>query len=406
MRRLRGGAAGLSATPAPAPAPGLQRDRVTLAVYLMAGCWGWWLYAFGPAMVLLRDEQGTSRTAASLHGTMTAVGALVAGIVAPALVRRFGRRRVLAVGCAAMAASFGLLVTGTSLPFTLAGALLAGTTGSVAFTMVTPVLSVLHAESAPAAISEANALAATAGLLSPLAVGGAVAAGWGWRVVFVVAAAWLLLTAAAVVRVGPSLAWSTRPARATGPRQPFGRAFWMLWSVLVACIAAEFATTFWAADLLMTRNGMAPGRASAALSAFVAGMAAGRWIASGASRRWAPDRLLLVAIGVAAAGWALLWLAPSPVVAVAGLAVCGLGVAWHFPMGVSLLVRAAGGRPDAASSWASIGAGLASGAAPFALGAAADRVGPHTAFTIVPLVLAVAAATLWLTPRERAAVSP
>jgi MFS family permease len=368
----------------------------------MAATWGWWLYSFGPAMVLLRDEQGTSRAVASLHGTLLAVGALLAGVLAAPLVQRIGRRRMLATGCAGMAVGISLLVTGPGLAFTLLAALVVGTFGSMAFNMTTPVLTAAHRETAPAAISEANAVAATVGLLAPLGLGAAVAVGWGWRVAAAVGAAAALLTVTAVVRAGGSPAWSTRPVTRAAGRAPFGQSFWATWTAVVACMGVEFASTFWAADLLMTDQGMPPGRAAAAVSALVGGMAAGRWAAALLARRWSAARMLTVALVVACAGWLVMWMAPGPGTAVVGLALLGLGMAWHFPMSISLLMDAAGpGRTDAAAGLASVGAGIASGGAPFLLGALADQVGPHTAFVVVPVLLVVALVGLRVGTRTR-----
>ncbi|HEX5533263.1 MAG TPA: MFS transporter [Actinomycetales bacterium] len=357
----------------------------------MAATWGWWLYSFGPAMVLLRDEQGTSRAVASLHGTLLAVGALLAGVLAAPMVQWFGRRRLLAMGCAGIAGGVVLLVTGPGLAFTLLAALVIGTFGSMAFNMTTPVLTAAHRETAPAAISEANAVAATVGLLAPLGLGAAVVVGWGWRAAAAVSAATALLTVAAVVRAGSSPAWSTRPVTRAAGRTPFTLPFWAIWVALVACIGVEFASTFWAADLLMTEHGMPPGRAAAAVAALVGGMAAGRWVAAWAARRWAAAPMLTVALIVAGVGWLVMWVAPGPVTAVCGLALLGLGMSWHFPMTITLLIKAAGpGRTDSAAGLASVGAGIASGGAPFLLGALADRVGPHSAFGVVPVLLLAA----------------
>jgi MFS family permease len=367
----------------------------------MAATWGWWLYSFGPAMVLLRDEQGTSRTVASMHGTLLAVGALLAGVLAAPLVQRIGRRRMLAVGCAGMAVGICLLVTGSGLAFTLLAALVVGTFGSMAFNMTTPVLTVAHRETAPAAISEANAVAATVGLLAPLGVGAAVALGWGWRAATAVGAAAALLTVAAVVRAGASPVWSARPVTRGAARAPFGVSFWAVWTAVGACRGVEFASTFWAADLLMTEQGMPPGRAAAAVSARGGGMAAGRWAAAMLARRWQAARMLTVALVVAGAGWVVMWLAPGLGTAVAGLALLGLGMSWHFPMSISLLMDAADGRTDSAAGLASVGAGIASGGAPFILGALADRVGPHSAFVVVPVLLVVALVGLRVAVRSR-----
>lgn len=75
----------------------------------------------------------------------------------------------------------------------------------------------------------------------------------------------------------------------------------------------------------------------------------------------------------------------------AGLVLCGLGIALQFPLGAALAVEMSGGRPDRGAGRVSFAAGLASGVAPFALGALADRTGTHTAFLLVPVLLVAAA---------------
>src|SRR2546423_14481198 len=94
------------------------------------------------------------------------------------------------------------------------------------------------------------------------------------------------------------------------------------------------------------------------------------------------------AVAVGAAGFALFWLAPVPWLAVVGLVVLGLGDSVHFPLGIALVVAHSDGQPDLAVSRSSYAASLAFGVSPFALGALADGVGPHTAFLLVPLFLA------------------
>ena len=42
---------------APVPAPRLQRDRVTVALYSTFTTWGWFLYSFSPAIPLIAAEQ-------------------------------------------------------------------------------------------------------------------------------------------------------------------------------------------------------------------------------------------------------------------------------------------------------------------------------------------------------------
>src|SRR5690349_1162663 len=75
----------------PRAATTLVRDRTTWLIYAQLGAWAYFFYGFGPVVPLLRDEQHTSRTVASLHGTAFAAGGLVAGAILPWAVRRLGR---------------------------------------------------------------------------------------------------------------------------------------------------------------------------------------------------------------------------------------------------------------------------------------------------------------------------
>ncbi|MDT0167369.1 MFS transporter, partial [Actinotalea sp. AC32] len=163
----------------------------------------------------------------------------------------------------------------------------------------------------------------------------------------------------------------------------FGRTFWLFWGAMLCGVAIEFATTFWAADLVVSRTGAGPSVATATISALVAGMTASRLVLGPLSMRKAPEKLLLGAYGVAAVGFAVLWTATSPAVAVAGLVLAGLGYGAHYPLAVALVLRESGGRPDQAQATSTVGTGMAVAVAPFLLGALADAFGSHRAFLLV-----------------------
>jgi fucose permease len=91
-------------------------------------------------------------------------------------------------------------------------------------------------------------------------------------------------------------------------------------------------------------------------------------------------------------GFAAFWASTAPMAALTGLVVVGLGIALQYPLGTVRAVAASGGRPDRAAGRLSVAAGLASGIAPFALGALADSIGTHAAFLLVPALLLAAAA--------------
>jgi MFS family permease len=407
----------------------LARDQLTRATYATFAFWGWFLYGFGPAVPLLRDEQGTTRAVAGLHGTAIALGTIISAAVSVPLVRRFQRRGTL-IGATVVAASgITLLVAGPSVPFTLAGALVAGIGGSICLNAVNPVLSDHHGRLGAAAISEANAIAAGCGIVAPLAVGVSVSIGLTWRGAVVLA---LPLAAVSVVLLlraprlpalvaGPvvgstavamepsapepsapepsavdpadveSAEQLARPSDRNGSaRRPLGLPFWLALGLLISAVAAEFCTTFWAPDLLHARDGMTTGASSAAVSAFLVGMTVGRLAGVPLTMRMSGSRLLFGALTVSLFGWAMFWLTTTATVAVAGLAVFGLGLSFVYPLALVRLMVTSDGRPDTANAVCALGVGLASGIAPFALGALADHLGSHRGFLLVPVILVVA----------------
>ncbi|GAA3448327.1 hypothetical protein [Dactylosporangium matsuzakiense] len=68
-----------------------------------------------------------------------------------------------------------------------------------------------------------------------------------------------------------------------------------------------------------------------------------------------------------------------------------VGAGLHYPLGIGLALAHSDGQPDLAAARASFAVGISFGAAPFAPGALADRVGPHPAFLLVPAFVALSA---------------
>ena len=125
------------------------------------------------------------------------------------------------------------------------------------------------------------------------------------------------------------------------------------------------------------------------------GLAAGRFAGARLVGRRPPDRLVAAAYGLLLAGGAVFWAAREPVVSVAGLALLGLGVSVVFPLSMALAIGAAPpGAAEGASTRISLGASMAILAAPFALGALGDAVGPRRGFLLVPAIVLVALALI------------
>jgi fucose permease len=248
------------------------------------------------------------------------------------------------------------------------------------------VLADTHGAAGSAAITEANGLGALVGALAPITLGAVVSAGWGWQPALLVVA---LLVLGVLLALPPLPASQPDDSPGDG-NDGLPSRYWWAWGVLVTLIAVEFSYTVWGTTLVAERTGVPVGTATGTLTVLILGLAVGRVLGSRLALRFSPGGLLLGAIAVTAVGWVLLWTSTTLAAAVVALAVSGLGMALHFPLGVSRSLEASAGRPDLASGRISLGAGLAIGAAPFVLGALTDAVGVQRAFLLVPALLLLA----------------
>ncbi|MGC5332955.1 MFS transporter [Micromonospora sp. DT62] len=411
--------------------PRLTRDRLTWLTYAQLGLWGFFLYGFGPVVPLLRDEQGTSAAVAGLHSTGIAVGALAGGALFAPLARRLGRGRAIWIGLAGVAAGVVALGVVHALPATITAVAVIATFGMLVISGVSVVLTDRHGAGAPAALTEANAACAGAGILAPLVIGASVDAGWGWRPAMAVEVGLIALVALAAVtfrvrlpQPAPAAAAPGSPAPgspASGSSAPGSRAsgsstsgssasggvasvagvhgsgrrlpvaYWIAWVLMAVTGSIEVCLSLWTADVLRSHAGMAAGGASAAVAAIVCGMFVGRLAGGRLALRYRPVPLLLAALGVSLAGFALFWIAPVGWLAVTGLVVLGLGNALHYPLAISIALAVAGPAADRAAGYASYSMGVGFGIAPVALGWVADGVGPHLAFLLLPAFIAAAA---------------
>ncbi|WP_291762572.1 MFS transporter [Cellulomonas sp. 73-145] len=425
--------------------PRLRRDRLTVTLYGSFVTWGWLLYSFNPSVPLLAHERGLSSAQAGLHGTAMALGGLVAAVLAPRSVQWWGRRTAVVAAGVTVAVGVVGLVLGPALVWTLLAMLVLATGGNVLIASSQVGLALRHGRVATAAITEANGVGSGVGLFGPLAVGAAVAVGWGWRPAVLVTAGIALVGAVFVLRLPSSAALSTRGSRSRAPSsdgtvlpltapvpvavgaeagaldeetlllthdepavlpssavlppsavphvryRPAAAALLFIVS-LVAAIAIENATTYWATALLIDRTGARAGIATAATAGLVAGMTATRFVVGPLSLRMRPAVLLTGAFLVAIAGWAVVWSTTSTAVAMAGLVLAGLGYGAQYPLSIALMLGASPGHGDRVQGYATLAGGAAIGVAPLLLGALADAFGMHTAFVIVPLLACAGAA--------------
>jgi fucose permease len=305
------------------------------------------------------------------------------------------------MGSCVVAIGIVLYTASSALPVTLVGTLVAGAGGTWALVGVNAFISDHQGPAAPRSMSESNGLGALAGLLGPIAVGLGVALGRGWRPALLVAAVGFLVVE--VVRgrdlnVYDGTHGQREPEVRGAPSGPMPRRYWFAWGVILAVVGTEFCMTLWGSELLRDQAGMGDAAAAASLVTVVGGMALGRLGGAPIVTRVDPERLLVGAFALTGVGFLLAWVSTSPLPMLVGFFVAGTGMGLHWPLGVSRSLRAAEGRSDRGSALASVAAGMASGIAPFVLGALADAVGVHLAFLVVPAMLLGGIALVRLVP--------
>ncbi len=377
-------------------APGFGRrpvlDRITWITYVQISLFAFFIYGFGATQALLRDEQGTSRTISSLHATVFAIANVVAGLLVPRLIERWGRSRVIRYAIISMCVGIVIYTAPFGIAASLTGtAVVAGSGVSLIATANAFILD-YQGPAGPSALTQANALAALFGFVVPLVIGVTTALAVGWR-----AGLWALIVALIISEV-----FRTRNERTPSARQaefprtvhPAGtepaqmpRRFWWSLAVVALLLATEFTLTLWSVDLLRERAGLGAAAAAASLAAVTGGMFIGRLYGSKLAQTRGADNLLITSILIALVGFAIAWFFTTAWIIVGALFIMGLGISIHWPIGVSRAVATSGGLIDRASGLSSVAAGAAAGTAPFILGATSDIVGFHTAFLIVPVLL-------------------
>ncbi|WP_052849786.1 MFS transporter [Streptomyces avicenniae] len=157
--------------------------------------------------------------------------------------------------------------------------------------------------------------------------------------------------------------------------------------VVLAMAFAEGAAGDWLPLLMVDGHGTGATAGSLTYLAFAVAMTAGRFAGGPLLTRFGRVRVVRASALVAAAGVAVVVLAPSPAVAGAAVVLWGLGAALGFPVTIS----AAGEHPRDAA--ARVGAVATAGYCAFlvgppSLGFLADHVGLRAAMTVVLVLLA------------------
>jgi len=379
------------------------RDRPTWMIVIQLSLLSAFTMGYGATLALLRDEQGTSRALAGLHPAAFSFAGILGALLAARLVRRSGRSTTIRYGMIGMAIGIALFTVPLGPAVTIPALAIAACCMTIALTGINAFLLRYQGEAGPAALTQANAVAAVTGFLAPLAIGAGAATFLGWRFgVWIVAIGMVI---GEVVRSRMPNVFGAAPEAGTPASHgvPMTRQAWWTCGMLGLLTASEVSVSVWGADLLRDRAGFEPAAAAAGIGVVAAGMVVGRFLGSRLAETYAIDALLRLAILIAAVSLLLAWFMSDPVGILVCLFLVGLGLAVNWPLGVSRVVAASGGHVDRGASLATLSSGIACGVIPFAVGALGDRAGIHAAFLVIPAMLLLALGIIvWVPVRQQA----
>lgn len=380
------------------------RTETTRLGYGAITAYAYWLYAFGPALALLRDELHFSYTLIGVYSALWSGGAAVSGLVFEPIVRRAGRALTLWTAVVAATAGAALFGIAHSVPPGLVAAGLLGFSGTTVLSIAQSVLADAHGERRDKALVEANVAAAGCAVVAPLLLGALAVTPAGWRVTFAIPALAFALLWLAYRHVPLPDAMPHHDHEPTRSRR-LPLTCWLLTLLTAIGIAVEFCPVYFGTEQLRT-TGLSTTSAATALGAFYLGILAGRIAGAALTvRQGRTVTLLWASLALTAGGFVLFWLTDQPVAAVLGLFLAGAGIANLYPLSLALALAAAQGRTDAANALTQLLGGIAVVLAPYLLGTLADQVGLRAAFS-VELVLVAASALLLFLGRRTAPRTP
>ncbi|MBA3615320.1 MAG: MFS transporter [Rubrobacteraceae bacterium] len=374
---------------------GFARDSATWMTYGLVGFFAFMETVLGPIMPFLRRELDLGYTAASLHFSAFALGAVLLGFFGDRLVGRWGRRAALWGGAFGVAAGALVLVSSPNVAGTVPATFAMGICGALVLVTSQAVLSDRHGEWRSVALTESNVTASACAISAPLLVGASAALGLGWRAALLLPIVALCLLVARFFSLPMDLPPHPADDDVPADDRSLPPTYWALWALVALGVASEWCVGYWGADFLADGTGLTRPAAATSLTVFFAAMLVGRVASSRLARTLPPAVLLAATLFAALLGFPLFWFSPGIIFTLVGLAITGLGIGGVYPLGVSAAIASAPSNTDAAAARLAVGGGGAILVAPFVLGALADRVGIGTAFGIVvPMLLSALALAL------------
>ena len=200
----------------------------------------------------------------------------------------------------------------------------------------------------------------------------------------------LVLIATAIwvwpLRPSPARDSPGRGARPIGHR--LGTTLWLLVSVILAAFVLEGTARHWSIIYMRDAFDVADWVEALALTAFLVGMAVGRFLGDGLAGRLGPVALARAALLLALVALVAIAAAPLSGIGLIGFAALGIGTSVMYPLTLSAAARAGGRRASENVAAVTMAGAILVLAAPALLGYIASAFGIRMIFVaIVPVVL-------------------
>ena len=360
----------------PASVGAVRRGYVDQAVV------GYLVYSVGAVTAFLAVGLALTDAEAGLHSTALATGMVVAGLTSHRLDARLTMRRVHFLGLGAIALAMVFIWWAPAFLATLAGAAGVGFGAGLLLGHINQVMTAGGGALARVRLARSTLVAMMMSVTVPLFIGVGEAAGIGWQLALVPAAA--LVGVASVATRG----FEERPTDVVAGQARLRKAFWVAWALLILVIAIEFMTVFWSGAMVERRTGVPLAEATLAISAFIGGVIAGRLaLSTQAVSARDPVWLMRGGIVVAMVGLLLPWASTSYEISLVGTFVAGIGLGPLYPLGATITLATAPDHARLASSRLVLASGAAILVAPLILGVAADIWGSRQCVAAGPGVL-------------------
>ena len=366
------------------PRPATERFGALFASYVGFTFLAWYLNGLGAVLPPLRDDVGDW---AAVYPLLPGAVLFVWGVVTVARTghaKRSTHEPGIAIGFVTLTVAMCVMgITAWPLVSVLGALLAAIAAGQVNRTLPAKLALATSGRPVQPVMMRANAFSSVAAIIAPLAVGLSLAIGAGWLPGYVIPVA----IGAVLVCVAAFKEPKVEPIAETvdlAPVPPF-RTWWRPCAVLSVAIVVEFCFAFFAVTYLNEDLGMSKAAAAAGGAAWGVGMALGRFAFS---VRPAPASIVPSA-AVILVGFLLFWGVPTPVVAIVGLGIAGLGASPLYPSRITLLMERFPGATHEGSKRAALAPGVALLVAPALMVSLRAATDVRTAYLAVPVLVVI-----------------